>query len=116
LRESGRFGIVHVLLGVYVRFAGNFLAKAGTAAKLTTYRRRSGEKRFFAVLEGNTVFGEISSRGYENRDLGPLIERASRETLLDGPDLESARRVARERNKVMHDVGSHPRTVEVSSF
>lgn len=40
----------------------------------------------------------------EYRDLGALIERAQREKLLTGPELDAVRRVARDRNKVMHDV------------
>jgi hypothetical protein len=48
----------------------------------------------------------------ETRDLGGLIERASSERLLAGPVLEAARKVARNRNKVMHEFTSAQKDAE----
>lgn len=42
----------------------------------------------------------------ESRELGSLIERASRARLLDGAELDSARRVARAGNDVMHNLSN----------
>lgn len=48
----------------------------------------------------------------ESRELGSFIERASREKLLEGAELESARKVARAGNDVMHNVSNLRKTAQ----
>jgi hypothetical protein len=55
---------------------------------------------------------KLPSRPSENRELGSLIERASREKLLDGAELDGARKVARAGNDVMHNVSNLRKTAQ----
>jgi hypothetical protein len=48
----------------------------------------------------------------ESRELGSLIERASRVKLLDGAELDSARKVARAGNDVMHNLPNLRKTAQ----
>jgi len=48
----------------------------------------------------------------ESRELGSLVERASREKLLDGAELDGARKVARAGNDVMHNLSNLRKTAQ----
>ena len=48
----------------------------------------------------------------EWRELGPLIERASREKLLEGVELQDARKVLQAGNDVMHNVSKLRKTAQ----
>ncbi len=48
----------------------------------------------------------------ESRELGSLIERASRVKLLEGAELEGARKVARAGNDVMHNLSNLRKTAQ----